>query len=105
MFDALTRLYEGKSINRKMTLRTQLKGVKMQNSKSIQSYFTRVSQIKEQLEAVDEEVENVEIVMTTLNGLPRTWDSFIQGICAKKKLVKFNRLWEEFSQEESQIAA
>ena len=72
---------------------------------SIQSYFTRVSQIKEQLEAVDEEVENVEIVMTTLNGLPRSWDSFIQGIYARNKLVKFNRLWEEFSQEEAQIAA
>ena len=43
--------------------------------------------------------------MTTLNGLPRTWDSFIQGICARKKLVKFSRLWEEFSQEEARIAA
>ena len=54
---------------------------------------------------VDEEVENAEIVMTTLNGLPRTWDSFIQGICARKKLVKFSRLWEECSQEEAQIVA
>ena len=52
---------------------------------------------KEQLEAVDEEVENAEIVMITLNGLPRTWDSFIQGICARKKLVKFRKLWEECS--------
>ena len=43
--------------------------------------------------------------MTTLNGLPRSWDSFIQGIYARKKLVKFSRLWEECSQEESQIAA
>src|SRR5713226_5818582 len=43
--------------------------------------------------------------MTTLNGLPRSWDSFIQGICARKKLVKFSRLWEECSQEEAQIAA
>ena len=73
MFDALTKLFEGKNINKKMTLRNQLKNVE-----TIQSYFTRVSQIKEQLEAVDEEVENAEIVMTTLNGLPRTWDSFIQ---------------------------
>jgi hypothetical protein len=32
MFDALSRLYEGKNINWKMTLRTQLKNVKMQNS-------------------------------------------------------------------------
>ena len=42
MFDAMTNLYEGNNINRKMTLRTQLKGVKMQNLESIQSYFTRV---------------------------------------------------------------
>ena len=53
--------------------------MKIQNAETIQSYFTRVSQIKEQFEAVDEEVENAEIVMTSLNGLPRTWDSFIQG--------------------------
>ena len=32
-------------------------------------------------------------------------DSFIQGICAKKKLVKFSRLWEECSQEEARIVA
>ena len=43
--------------------------------------------------------------MTTLNGLPRSWDSFIQGICARKKLIKFSRIWEEFSQEEARIVA
>ena len=54
---------------------------------------------KKQLEAVDEEVENAKIVMTTLNGLPRSWDSFIQGICARKKLIKLSILWEECSYE------
>ena len=88
-----------------MTLRNQLKNVNIQNAKTIQYYFTRVSHIKEQLEAVDEEVENAETVMNTLNGLLRSWDSFIQGICARKKLVKFSRLWEECSQEEAWIAA
>ena len=43
--------------------------------------------------------------MTTFNGLPRTCDSFIQGICARKKLFKFNRIWEECSQEEARIVA
>ena len=62
-----------------------------------------VSQIKEQLEVVEEEVENAEIVMTTLNGLPRSWDSFIQGICARRKLITFSRLWEECSQEEGML--
>ena len=40
-----------------------------------------------------------------MNGLPRSWESFIQGIYARKKLVKFKRIWEEFSQEEARITA
>ena len=52
MFDSLTKLFEGKNIHQKMTLRNQLKNVKIQNAETIQSYFTRVSQIKEQIEAV-----------------------------------------------------
>ena len=81
-----------------------MKRLLLASNKTIQSYFTRVSQIKEKLEAVDDEVENSEIVMTTLNGLPRTWDSFIQGICGRKKRFKFSRLWKECSQEEARIA-
>ena len=54
MFDDLTKLFEGRNINRKMTLRNQLKNVKIHNAETIQSYFTRVSQIKEKLEAIDE---------------------------------------------------
>ena len=61
-----------------MTLRKKLKNVKIQNAKTIQSYFTRVSEIKEQLEAVKEEVKNVEVVIATINGLPISWDSFIR---------------------------
>ena len=40
-------MFEGKNINWKMSLRNQLKNVKIQNSETIQSYFTRVSQVKE----------------------------------------------------------
>ena len=54
--DAFTKMFEGENINQKMNLRNQLKNVKIHNSKNIQSYFTRVAQIKEQLEAVEENV-------------------------------------------------
>ena len=99
MFDAFSRLYEGKNINRKMTLRTQRKNVKMQDLESIQSYFTRVSQIREQIEAIGDSVEEVELVMTTMNGLPRPWDPLFKGICSRRKLTKFGRLWEDCTQE------
>ena len=82
-----------------MTLRNQLKGVKMQKKETMQSYFSKLSQIKEQLEAIGDMVEEAKVVMTTLNGIPREWDSFIRGICVRIKLTKLNKLWEECLQE------
>ena len=75
-----------------MTLRKKLNNVKIQKSKTIQYYFTRVSQIKEQLEVVEENAEEGDIVMTTLNGLPISWDSFIHRMCERRRLISFSRL-------------
>ena len=52
MFYFLTKILKGKNINKKMTSRNQLKNVTIQNLETIQLYFTKVSQIKEQLETV-----------------------------------------------------
>jgi hypothetical protein len=104
MFDALTRLYEGKNINQKMNLRTQLKNTRMQKGETIQEYFSRISQLKEQLEAIEDTIDEDELVMTTLNGLTRPWDSFIQTICARTEKLLFDGLWEECIQEETRVA-
>ena len=61
-----------------MALRKQLKNVKIQNA--------------EQLEVVEEEVENAEVVITSLNGLPGSWDSFINvRNVFHKEVITFNR--------------
>ena len=49
-------MFEGKNINIRMTLRNQLKGVKIQNIEAIKYYFSRVSQLKEQLESIGDMV-------------------------------------------------
>ena len=72
MFDALSRMFEGRNINRKMNLRAQLKSTKMSHGETIQDYFTKVSQIKEQLEAIGDKLDEDEMVMTALNGLTKT---------------------------------
>jgi hypothetical protein len=74
MFDALRKLYEGNNINRKMNLRTQLKNTKMQKGEMIQEYFSRISEIKEQLKAIGDTIDEDEFVITTLNGLARDDD-------------------------------
>ena len=58
-------MFEDKNLNQKMALRKQLKNVKIQNA--------------EQLEAVEEEV-----VIAGLNGLPGSWDSFMQRMYARR---------------------
>ena len=65
--------------------------MKIHNSETIYSYFIRVAQIKEQLEVVEENEEEGDILMTSLNGLPISLDSFIQGICARRNLISFNK--------------
>jgi hypothetical protein len=104
MFDALSRLYEGKNINQKMNLRTQLKNTRMQRGESVQEYFSRISQFKEQLEAIRDAIDEDKLIMTTLNGLKIPWDAFIQTICARTKKLKFDGLWEECIQEETRVA-
>jgi hypothetical protein len=81
MFDALNRLYEGKNINQKMNLRTQLKNTRMQKGESIQEYFSKISQFKEKLEEIGDIIDEDELIMTSLNGVKRPWDAFIQTIC------------------------
>jgi hypothetical protein len=104
MFDALTGMYEGKNINQKMNLRTKLKNTKMQKGETIQDYFSRVSQFKEQLEAIGDNLDEDELIMITLNGLTRPWYAFIQTVCARKEKLQFDSLWEECVQEEVRVA-
>ena len=104
MFDALTRMYEGKNINRKMNLRIQLKNTKMHKWETIHDCFSKVSQLKEQLEAIGDNLDEYELIMTTLNVLTRPWDVFIQTICDRKEELQFDSLWEECVQEEARVA-
>jgi hypothetical protein len=103
MFDSLTKLYEGRNINQKMNLRTRLKNTKMQKGETIHDYFSRISQFKEQPKAIGDTVDEDELIMTTLNGLTRPWDAFIQTICARKEKIQFDSLWEECIQEEARV--
>ena len=103
MYDALSRMYEGRNINRNMNLRAQLKGTKITKEESIQYYFTRVSQFREKLSAIRNTLDQDELFMTSLNGLTRSWDSFIQTLCARIESMKFDIVWEDCIQEEDRV--
>ena len=103
IFDALTRLYESKNTSRKLTPRHQLRNVTMNKSETIANFFTRISHIKDWLAAIGYLVEDVELVTTMLNGFPPSRDPFFQGIFARRRFPKFDKLWSDYTQEESRM--
>jgi hypothetical protein len=122
MYEALNRLYESKDISRNLTLRNQLRNMKMDNSESVTSYLMRVSQIRDQLATIGDIISDKELVTTTLNGFPTFWIPFVQGVtttlngfptfwipsvqgvCARSKLPMFDKLWADCTHEQSRLA-
>jgi hypothetical protein len=64
----------------------------MENSKFVTSYIMRVSQIRDQFAAIGDVISDKELVTTTLNWFPTFWIPFVQGVCARSKLPKFDKL-------------
>ena len=83
MFDALVELFESKNTSRMLTLRNQLRYMSMIGSNKITSYLMKVSQLRDQLAAIEDPINDKELVTITLNGLPSSWEPFIQGVCAR----------------------
>ena len=65
----------------------------------------RIIELQDKLKSSGDNLEEKDLVMTTLNGLPPSWESFIQTISGRTKLPKFDKLWAECTQEETRIAA
>jgi hypothetical protein len=103
MYEALNILYESKDIIQNLTLRNQLRNMKMDNSESVISYLMRVSQIRDQLATIGDVISDKELVTKTLNGFPTFWIPFVQGVCARSKLPNFDKLWAGFTHKESRI--
>ena len=95
MFDSWTKLFEGKNINQNMTLRNQLKNVKIQNVETIKSYFTRVSQIREQLKNSRRRSGECRSGDSHLEWPPRIMGFIHARNVCQKEVIAFSRLWEE----------
>ena len=93
MIKTLKNIFEHSRINVNITLRNQLSNMKMTKSKDIASYFMRITELRDKLKSSGDNLEENDLLMTTLNGLPPSWESFIQTISGRTKLPKFDKLW------------
>jgi hypothetical protein len=54
----------------------------MSSEDTIVNYLMEITQIRDQVVAIGDKVEDVELENIALRGLPRSWEPFVQGICA-----------------------
>jgi hypothetical protein len=105
MYDALTNLFSVRNIGQVMSLKNELRDMKMNDDDSITSYFVRISQLRDQVQAIEEITSEKELVNIVLNGLPKTWDAFSTSMNTRKEYPTFEELWTCCAQEESRINA
>lgn len=71
----------------------------MLDGEVVASYLTRLSHVRDELVAIGDNVPQSELVRTALKG-SKECKPYIKGIVACDKLLDWNRLWDDFIQEE-----
>jgi hypothetical protein len=73
----------------------------MSRSDNVTSYLMRITQVRDQLAAIGEKTEDAELMNVALNGLPKSWEPFVKGVCARENIPDWQRLWDDCIQEET----
>jgi hypothetical protein len=83
-----------------MVLQDKLRSIQMLKTESVTSYLGRFTQIRDELAVVGEIVDPEFMVRTNLNNFSKPWGSFVQGIVSREVMPTWERLWDDFVQEE-----
>jgi hypothetical protein len=71
MYEALKEMFESDNTLRALTLKSQLQSTKMMKGDTVAIFFMKILEIKEHLETIGEIMSDRELVLTTLNNLPK----------------------------------
>jgi hypothetical protein len=93
MYDALTNLFSVRNIGQVMSLKNELCELKMNDDDIITPHFVRISQLRDQLQSIEEIISEKELVNIVLNDLPKTWDAFATSMNTGKEYLAFEELW------------
>lgn len=86
-----------------MILKEKMRTTKMQKGEGVTPYLTRIQNARDELAVVGEKPKDNELVWIALNGFTRESTTFVQGITEQDKLIDYERLWSDFTQEEPRL--
>ena len=102
-FDTLTNLYEKKDPTQKRALKNKLHIMKMEKDETVASFFTNISQVKDQLESIGVETDEDDLLQTAIDGLRASWETFLSVVIGREEQPNFEGLLHDCIQEEGHI--
>jgi hypothetical protein len=88
-----------------MVLHDRLRGIHMLKDESVTSFLGRFTQIRDELGAVGEDVDPNSLVRQAMNSFTKPWGPFVRGIVAREVMPTWERMWDDFVQEETRLVA
>jgi len=103
MYDKLVSMFKASNANQVLFLENKLKDIKKGRGEYIQSYFMRITEIKNDLLAIGEVIADRELTLIALVGLPREWDVFNTTILNNDRIPGLDELLTRSTQEETRM--
>jgi len=79
-WDKLQTTYKAKTEARRMQLRRDLTSLRMHDGEPLTKYFSRATDIRDQLEAIGHTVDKDDLRLAILSGLPKEYETAVQII-------------------------
>jgi len=102
-YDRLVSLFKVSDTNQVLFLRNKLKEIKKGKDESMQAYFLRITEIKNDLLSIREVAPDRELTITTLGGLPSEWYIFKTTLLNNNVIPGFEELMARCIQEETRM--
>lgn len=77
MLKALEDAFVINNIGRTLALKRQMNHISMNKGASINAFFMRITELRDQLSSVGYEVDIKELSLIALGDLPNSWESFV----------------------------
>ena len=91
-FETLMNIYEKKAPTQKRALKNKLRNMKMEKDETVASFFKNISQVKDQIVSIGVNMNEYDILQTTIDRLPSSLETFLVAVNRRKEKPNFEML-------------
>ena len=98
-FDTHTNLYDKEALTQNRDFNNKFRNMNMGRDETVDSFFTNISQVKDQLKSIDVETDEYGLLQTSIDGIPASWETFLVAVNGREEKTNFELLCHDCIQE------